>query len=200
MNFQYQGTFPGPRLSRPPRGSQPIMSPFGWAVRAPDGRVFIPEINNMAPHQRPPFQMGLGWPPIMPSQQGRPPFPGQQAWPTRPTGGNPLSGQVPGQFITPPLNDGGGYTRTPGQGSRMRLRVNPVRVKPSDLKVDAPECPICYRDYYTADAQNESEDAVQISCGHIHGRRCLDKWIQDHDTCPTCRASLDLVEDRSGGR
>ena len=68
----------------------------------------------------------------------------------------------------------------------------------ADLKEDEIDCPICYRDYYTGNSENESEDAVRIGCGHVYGRRCLDKWIQENDTCPTCRGKLDLVDDIAG--
>ena len=41
------------------------------------------------------------------------------------------------------------------------------------------ECIICHNSY---------EDAVIIACSHTFCRNCLQTWLQDHDTCPACRA------------
>ncbi|KFY10255.1 hypothetical protein V492_05109 [Pseudogymnoascus sp. VKM F-4246] len=91
-----------------------------------------------------------------------------------------------------------GEPMLPGPKLRQRFRTGPERVRLADLGEDETDCPICYRDYYTGDSQSESEDAVIIGCGHVYGRRCLDKWIQENDTCPTCRGKLDLVDDVPG--
>lgn len=115
-------------------------------------------------------------------------------------------GQSPGVFISPYPGQVLGQTpagqqtgqHPPGPKPRQRFRDVPERVRLADLKEDETDCPICYRDYYSGDSQNEPEDAVKIGCGHVYGRRCLDKWIQETDTCPTCRGKLDLVDDVAG--
>lgn len=76
---------------------------------------------------------------------------------------------------------------------KYRLREAPRIIRKSDLKAEDVQCPICYRDWYSEDVDNGLEVPVEISCGHMYGSRCLDKWIQDNDTCPTCRAELDRV-------
>ena len=127
---------------------------------------------------------------IQPPGTGQPPgifispFPGQ------------VIGQGPGDQLT--QQPGGGWAPPPGPKPRQRFRTGPGRVRVADLKEGEIDCPICYRDYYTGDSQNELEDAVKIECGHVYGRRCLDKWIQENDTCPTCRGKLDLVDDVAG--
>ncbi|KFX99878.1 hypothetical protein O988_03609 [Pseudogymnoascus sp. VKM F-3808] len=115
-------------------------------------------------------------------------------------------GQSPGVFISPYPGQVLGQTpagqqtaqQPPRPKPRQRFRIGPERVRLADLKDDETDCPICYRDYYSGDSQNEPEDAVRIGCGHVYGRRCLDKWIQETDTCPTCRGKLDLVDDIAG--
>lgn len=113
---------------------------------------------------------------------------------------SPFSGQVLGQGPggQPTQQPGGGWAPPPGPKPRQRFRTSPERVRVAHLKENETDCPICYRDYYTGDSQNELEDAVKIECGHVYGRRCLDKWIQENDTCPTCRGKLDLVDDVAG--
>ncbi|KFZ14173.1 hypothetical protein V502_06198 [Pseudogymnoascus sp. VKM F-4520 (FW-2644)] len=156
----------------------------------------------------------FGQPPSQPSSQSSNRFPGMVI--TQSSGQMPGvtiiqpsgTGQSPGVFISPYPGQvlgqnrdgqpGRGWPAPPGPKPRQRFRTGPERVRVTDLKEDETDCPICYRDYYTSDSQNESEDAVRIECGHLHGRRCLDKWIQENDTCPTCRGKLDLVDDVAG--
>ena len=32
---------------------------------------------------------------------------------------------------------------------------------------------------------------IELPCGHAFDKCCLEKWLVDHDSCPTCRAKLD---------
>ncbi|KFY60183.1 hypothetical protein V496_05411 [Pseudogymnoascus sp. VKM F-4515 (FW-2607)] len=234
---------------------QRFLTPLGWAVRFPDGRIVYE--NRMGsqrpqPHPRGGFPSPRQYPGLILGQspgqnitqsRGSPghflgqslrqsstqssDFPGQ-VLPGQVLGQSPRqslthssgfpgmvitqsSGQIP-VFITPypgqvlgqnpdghPAQQSGeGWPAPLGPKPRQRFRAGPERVRVTDLKEDEMDCPICYRDYYTSDSQNESEDAVRIGCGHVYGRRCLDKWIQENDTCPTCRGKLDLVDDVAG--
>lgn len=183
MNFQEQWPVPPPNA---PRGSRSIVTQFGWGFITPDGRHFI-SYPNRPQH---PAQLLPQWPP----------WPGQQQWPPFPVGGQAFPGMgMPPGFGMPPQFPGGA-PRPAGERPHKRLRQAPQRLKSSDLEEDAKECPICYRDYYTGDAENEMETPVKIQCGHVYGSKCLDKWIQENDSCPTCRAKLDIVFDQAGGR
>ncbi|KFY22262.1 hypothetical protein V493_06716 [Pseudogymnoascus sp. VKM F-4281 (FW-2241)] len=170
---QSQGMFPGQFFGQPQSQSSAQSSSF------------IPGmVITQSPGQMPGVTI------IQPSGTGQSPglfisrYPGQ------------VLGQTPGG--QPTQQPGGGWSAPPGPKPRQRFRAGPKRVRVADLKEDETDCPICYRDYYTGDSQNESEDAVRIGCGHVYGRRCLDKWIQETDTCPTCRGKLDLVDDVAG--
>ena len=53
------------------------------------------------------------------------------------------------------------------------------------LLVDEPHsdciCPIC---------QEVLEDPRETSCQHAFCHDCIAQWLQDHDTCPTCRTAV----------
>lgn len=37
---------------------------------------------------------------------------------------------------------------------------------------------------------NNIHDCRTLSCGHIFCRSCINTWLNAHDTCPTCRSSI----------
>ena len=39
------------------------------------------------------------------------------------------------------------------------------------------ECPVCY----------ENRKLVKLSCDHGFCKKCSDKWLSTHSTCPICR-------------
>ena len=41
------------------------------------------------------------------------------------------------------------------------------------------ECPICYEDMPVP---------THLKCGHAFHRHCIDRWAEEHCTCPYCRA------------
>lgn len=50
---------------------------------------------------------------------------------------------------------------------------------------ESKQCAICMGDF---------ENAVQGGCAHMFCRECITKWLEEHNTCPLCRAPL-LVEE-----
>lgn len=52
-------------------------------------------------------------------------------------------------------------------------------------------CPICLLDY------SEGDELRVLPCNHFMHKSCLDAWLANNPSCPTCRYSLrDLVDDR----
>lgn len=49
------------------------------------------------------------------------------------------------------------------------------------------ECPICYENY---EKDNIRHTTV---CGHSFHRSCVNKWIEEHNTCPCCRTEQGLI-------
>lgn len=47
-------------------------------------------------------------------------------------------------------------------------------------------CPICYDDMN----ENDEKQATKMPCGHIFGKNCLQKWLENHCTCPLCRKEV----------
>merc|ERR1712154_627687 len=45
-------------------------------------------------------------------------------------------------------------------------------------------CPVCLVDY-------EDGDKIRtLPCGHYFHKDCIDSWLQNNSSCPTCRFSL----------
>ncbi len=42
-------------------------------------------------------------------------------------------------------------------------------------------CPVCQDDFAAG------ESACKLSCKHFFHKECLEPWLKDHNTCPTCR-------------
>ncbi|CAG9464085.1 unnamed protein product [Pedinophyceae sp. YPF-701] len=61
---------------------------------------------------------------------------------------------------------------------------------PSAASDDEPECAICLCEYETGDS------CRQLPCAHFFHKKCLDRWMESHDTCPVCRHALVSVERR----
>ncbi|XP_057462540.1 RING-H2 finger protein ATL66-like [Actinidia eriantha] len=54
------------------------------------------------------------------------------------------------------------------------------------------QCTICLAEYH-------GEDILRILpyCGHSFHATCIDKWLQQHSTCPVCRISLRELPDKN---
>lgn len=52
-----------------------------------------------------------------------------------------------------------------------------------DITLDSPVCAICL------DSIEESSGDIQ-HCHHVFHTSCINKWLEDHVTCPTCRRVL----------
>jgi len=50
---------------------------------------------------------------------------------------------------------------------------------------DAECCPICLVDF------TDGSEVRTLPCGHDFDRECIDSWLLDHTTCPTCRENID---------
>uniref|UniRef100_H3DCY3 RING-type E3 ubiquitin transferase n=1 Tax=Tetraodon nigroviridis TaxID=99883 RepID=H3DCY3_TETNG len=46
------------------------------------------------------------------------------------------------------------------------------------------ECPVCKEDY------SVEETVRQLPCNHLFHNDCIVPWLEQHDTCPVCRKSL----------
>jgi len=52
-------------------------------------------------------------------------------------------------------------------------------------------CPICLVDY------EDGDELRVLPCNHYMHKSCVDSWLQNHPSCPSCRHSLrDLVDDQ----
>ena len=62
--------------------------------------------------------------------------------------------------------------------------LEPQYVNPTDV------CSICLVEYGPHAELNGGDelDAAQLRCRHLFHQSCIDKWLQNHDTCPICRA------------
>ena len=52
---------------------------------------------------------------------------------------------------------------------------------------DETSCGICMDSYGSTD---EPESRARLPCGHLMGRRCIERWLETCNTCPLCRHVL----------
>lgn len=58
------------------------------------------------------------------------------------------------------------------------LKLLPYTSIPSDR-----ECSICLR-------EPNAFGTVQLPCGHLNCKSCILEWLENHNTCPLCRAEV----------
>jgi hypothetical protein len=80
--------------------------------------------------------------------------------------------------------------------------VGPIDVE--DLQEGDRACPICLMEYEMEncdenenthnfqlyDCMKDNRQPVKLTCGHIFGTTCIEKWLSKHDTCCMCRATV----------
>ena len=52
---------------------------------------------------------------------------------------------------------------------------------------DETSCGTCMESYGSTD---EPESRARLPCGHLMGRRCIERWLETSNTCPLCRHVL----------
>ena len=68
-------------------------------------------------------------------------------------------------------------------------------VNPSDLDPDQ-NCSICHEPLHPAPQIHDTtsiikpDSPVRLDCGHIFGKICITHWLENHDKCPECRATI----------
>jgi len=74
---------------------------------------------------------------------------------------------------------------------RVRLIVSPVNEVQLIIvsENETEDCSICL--------EHTRQDDTQLSCGHMFHDRCLHEWLDEHTTCPVCRAILPVLETKS---
>ena len=93
-----------------------------------------------------------------------------------------------------PDDDGANETRGVSDGVKAAWKsfeydVNdPIVQKCEDLKPhknEDPSCCICLCEY------EEGETLIQLNCGHVYHKSCIDSWCQNHTRCPLCNQDLE---------
>eukprot|EP01121_Diplochlamys_sp_Union-15-3_P005864 TRINITY_DN16211_c0_g1_i1.p1 TRINITY_DN16211_c0_g1~~TRINITY_DN16211_c0_g1_i1.p1 ORF type:complete len:309 (+),score=34.94 TRINITY_DN16211_c0_g1_i1:75-1001(+) len=51
------------------------------------------------------------------------------------------------------------------------------------------QCPVCQYSY------EEGEKAMELPCKHLYHKDCIIPWLNEHNTCPTCRYELGIDDD-----
>lgn len=61
---------------------------------------------------------------------------------------------------------------------------------PEELASNDDDCAICW---------DSMQSARKLPCGHLFHNSCLRSWLEQDTSCPTCRMSLNINEDRRVG-
>lgn len=77
---------------------------------------------------------------------------------------------------------------TSNQGLTMEQIINYttcLNYKPDNPALTSNSCSICTMEY-------EQEDGLRklTRCGHYFHTRCIDRWLDEHNTCPLCRTNI----------
>lgn len=51
------------------------------------------------------------------------------------------------------------------------------------------KCSICFEKL-----GDEKTEDYTLSCNHIYHKLCISQWLNNHTTCPLCRADVDPIE------
>ena len=50
-------------------------------------------------------------------------------------------------------------------------------------------CSICFEEL-----EDENREEYKLSCDHVYHRDCISQWLNNHTTCPLCRADVDPID------
>lgn len=82
----------------------------------------------------------------------------------------------PARAMTPPNTGNQGVSESSIPGLRSRLVIQ------GDLDENGQvSCSICL------DEKHVGENVTALPCNHFYCKECIEAWLQDHGTCPTCR-------------
>ena len=64
----------------------------------------------------------------------------------------------------------------------------------AEISPDSRTCVICYEAFNNlesaVEAKNDHEQPVKLRCQHIFCKACIITWLQENDSCPTCRTVI----------
>lgn len=75
------------------------------------------------------------------------------------------------------------------------LNVENVKMVRFVLNTDVAvqDCCICMEEIIFDSRRTDQEQRpLRTKCNHLYHEGCISEWLDDHDTCPMCRAELDL--------
>jgi WD40 repeat protein len=69
--------------------------------------------------------------------------------------------------------------------------------KGADVRAGQSECTICLDTFDTPKNGPGPTDTVTTKCYHRFHRKCINKWLEQHNNCPVCKR---VIEGQLGGR
>eukprot|EP00124_Ichthyophonus_hoferi_P002615 Ihof_evm3s186 gene=Ihof_evmTU3s186 len=73
----------------------------------------------------------------------------------------------------------------PPASSNAIKRLHRFKAEKGDKNTDVNECVVCMEEFH------EGEELVSMPCKHVFHETCLSPWLQQHNTCPTCRVTVE---------
>jgi hypothetical protein len=86
---------------------------------------------------------------------------------------------------------------------KLHYQAFEKKVDIKDLTHDDMACPICMMEFENErndkgktrhtplyDVMEDNRQPIELTCGHVFGTTCIEKWLTDNNNCPLCRATL----------
>ena len=166
-----------PRVVTPPPSERPQFVSLGGRPRS---TVYVQQQQQQRGGGREPRVRNVvqaPWPSVHPSFEGRT---------SAPTPGDPSLDAFASLFWHGgfPASEVSSHTRRSSREHIIACLPVTTVEDPSDLAEHSHNCAICLEDFQRGDSLKK------LHCQHGFHPNCLDPWIRNHPTCPTCRNPL----------
>ncbi|GLE10320.1 hypothetical protein PINS_up022421 [Pythium insidiosum] len=70
----------------------------------------------------------------------------------------------------------------PKEATKKKQQSEPTVI----VKAEPTECSVCY----DACTRSGRHRLVSLKCGHVFGKKCIERWVAERKSCPNCNESV----------